>query len=52
MTNYAVTFYSTPAAAETAIEALATTATHKLIPYVDGNKPKFMLIVPAPNKTA
>ena len=47
MTNYAVTFYSTPAAAETAIEALETTASFEVIPYRVGCTPMFVLVTPA-----
>ena len=49
MTNYVGTIYSTPAAAETAIEALETSVSFDLIPYKEGCKAKFLMISPAPN---
>lgn len=49
MTNYAVTLYDTEPEMEAAVEALATTVTHKCVPYKEECDTKFMVIVPAPN---
>ncbi len=52
MTNYAQTEYATAALLKAWVEAQATTVTFTITQYRDLNSTRFIVTVPATNKTA
>lgn len=52
MTNYAITKYESISALKTALEATATTVTAEVIPIMEGQRQKFLLMTPDSIKVA
>ncbi len=52
MTNYAITKYESITALKTALEATATTVTADIIPVKEGQRQKFLMVVPDSIKVA
>lgn len=50
MATYLATLYNTMEDMEAAVEAIATTTTHLVVPYKEDCQTKYMVIVPSPNK--